>query len=105
MRIVLAVVLIALTASTAFAVGRSTAPSGSTDSENGGQDITARQGAVLRIPDVRLLCTVAFEINEPMLLCNRTGDRPRFQVVFYRDRTTIGRIGDPGDQRVFPERP
>jgi hypothetical protein len=26
-------------------------------------------------------------------------------VVFYGDRTTVGRIGDPGDQRVFAEHP
>jgi hypothetical protein len=104
-KIAIAVFVLALSTMMAFALGRSTAPSGSTESEISRQDITANQGAVVRVPDVELLCSVAFEISEAMFLCNRTGDRPRFQIVFYRNRTTVGRIGDPGDQRVFAERP
>jgi hypothetical protein len=104
MRIAITALLVALVAAATFALGRSTA-STERDPQDGGQDLTARQGAVVRVPDVELLCTVAFEISEAMFLCNRTGVRPRFQVVFYRDRTTVGRIGDPGDQRVFAEHP
>lgn len=105
MRIAIAVVLLAVSTTAAFALGRSTAPSESTRSDNDRQDITANQGAVVRVPDVGLLCSVAFEISEAMVLCNRTGDRPRFQVAFFRDRTAVGHIGDPGDQRVFRESP
>ena len=104
MRIAIAALLVALIAAASFAFGRITAPTAGGASENGGQDLTANQGSVVRVPDVELLCTVAFEISEAMFVCNRTGERPSFQVVFYRDRTAVGRIGDPGDQRVFAER-
>jgi hypothetical protein len=97
--------VVALVTVGGFAVGRSTAPSSGESTSGERQDVTVFQGAVVRVPDIELFCTLAFEISEAMFLCNRTGNRPRFQVIFRRDRTTVGRIGDPGDQRVFSERP
>jgi hypothetical protein len=105
MRVLIAALVLSVTASAAFAIGRTTAPDRELPPETGTQDITGRPNDVFRVPAIRLFCIVGYEIDQAKMLCNRTGDRPRYQVVFQRDRTAVGRIGYPGSQRVFPERP
>jgi hypothetical protein len=105
MRVSIAAVLLVLAAGAAFAIGRTTAPDARRPPDAGAQDIVVRLGDQLRVPSVALFCTAYFEIDHANFLCNRTGDRPRYQVVFERSSTSVGRIGYPGDQRVFPERP
>jgi hypothetical protein len=61
-------------------------------------------GDELEAPSVALFCTSYVELGTSKLLCNRTGQAARWQVIFERERTEIGRIGDPGDQRIFAER-
>jgi hypothetical protein len=95
--------LLLLTAGAAFAVGRSTAP-GRPTPETTRSDIVVRTGDQLRVPAIALFCTADYEIDRAKLLCNRT-EQPRYQVVFERNSTNVGRIGYPGDQRVFRERP
>jgi hypothetical protein len=105
MRVWIAAVLLILAVGTAFAIGRSTAPDTRRPPDADAQDIVVRLGDQLRVPAIALFCTAYFELDRPNFLCNRTGDRPRYQVVFERFSTSVGRIGYPGNQRVFPERP
>jgi len=51
-----------------------------------------------------LYCGIDIEAFRPRLLCGHLGLKPGYQVSFERDRTVVIRVGDPGDQRVFPER-
>jgi hypothetical protein len=97
--------LLLLFAISGFAVGRLSAPDTQAPAETRARDIVVRLGDQLRVPAVSVFCTAGFEIDRAKLLCNHTGDRPRYQVVFESDRTKVGRIGDPGDQRIFPEQP
>jgi hypothetical protein len=97
--------LLLLFAIAGFTIGRLSAPDSQPPPETSAQDIVIRLGDQLRVPAVSLFCTAGFEIDRAKLLCNRTGDSPRYQVVFESDRTKVGRIGDPGDQRIFPEQP
>jgi hypothetical protein len=96
------VLLVAIVAS--FAMGRATAPEGER-SDTDEHDVVLQLGDQLRFPDIALFCTTDFEIDRAKLLCNRTDDGARYQVVFERDRTKLGRLGFPGNQRVFLERP
>jgi len=106
MRVVVLVVVVIVAAAAAFALGRTTAsnPAPEAPTATDGRDITGRIGDQLRVPSVELLCLIDVEVNGPRLLCNHTGKRSRYQVIFERDRTLVGRIGDPGNQRIFPER-
>jgi hypothetical protein len=104
MRVWVAVVVLVLAVGAAFVIGRTTAPDGPPP-DTRAQDIVVRLGDQLRVPAIALFCTTDFEIDRAKLLCNRTGDRARYQVVFELDRTKIGRLGYPGNQRVFLERP
>jgi hypothetical protein len=99
-------VLVIVCAASAFALGRSTtrdtASEGST--ETSGRDVTGRIGDVFRVPSVALFCAIDVEADGPRLLCNHTGDNPRYQVRMYRKKTEVGRIGRPGGAKVFRER-
>jgi hypothetical protein len=101
--IVALVLVLALGAS--FAIGRTTAPDTQQSSDQGTDDLVIRLGDQLRFPAIALFCAADFEIDRAKLLCNRTGNRARYQVVFERDRTKVGQLGYPGRQRVFPEQP
>jgi hypothetical protein len=105
MRAWITAVFLVLAAGTAFAIGRSTAPDALRPTDPGRQDIVVRLGDEIRVPAVGLFCTAYFEIDRANFLCNRTDDRARYQVVFERFSTSVGRLGYPGNQRVFPERP
>ena len=105
MRVWIAVSVLVLAAGAAFALGRATATDTPPPPEARAQDIVIRVGDQLRVPAIALFCAADFEIDRAKLLCNRTGDRARYQVVFERERTKVGRLGFPGNQRVFPERP
>jgi hypothetical protein len=90
----------------AFAAGRVTAPDSSPSPEDDAEtSVVLRIGNQLQVPAIDLFCTAFVELQVRKVLCNRTGSRPRYQVIFERDRTAVVRIGDPGDQQVFPERP
>jgi hypothetical protein len=104
MRILVAGALLLLAACGAFVIGRVSAPEAQLPSQTRADEIIIRLGDQLRVPAIALFCTTDFEIDRAKLLCNRTGPRPRYQVVFERDRTKIGRLGFPGNQRVFAER-
>jgi hypothetical protein len=90
----------------AFALGRATAGNGGDGAEPGlgNGDLTVDVGDELEVPSVALFCKSYVELGTSKLLCNRTGKAARWQVIFERERTEIGRIGDPGDQRIFAER-
>lgn len=89
----------------AFVIGRVTSPQNADGPRvSSNRSLTVRVGDQLEAPSIALFCTSYVELGISKLLCNRTGDAPRWQVIFERDRTKIGRIGDPGDQRIFPER-
>lgn len=107
MRVLVLAALVVTAATVAFVIGRATAPTSVSDasSEASGRDVAGRTGDVFRVPSISLFCKVDSELNEPLLRCNHTGSRPRYQVRIHRNRTVIGRIGDPGDERIFPERP
>jgi hypothetical protein len=105
MRAVAASVVVLGIAAGAFAIGRQTAPNGAPEiPETSANDLTVRVGDQLQVPSAELFCVVSIQLDTPRVLCNRTGLTPRYQVIFERDRTILGRIGDPGDERVFPER-
>jgi hypothetical protein len=106
MKIVILAALLTVTATAAFALGRITAANegASANTETIGKPLTLRMGDSLRVPSVALLCVTYVELDIAKVLCDRTGRNPRYEVVFERNRTVVGRIGDPGDQRVFPER-
>ena len=97
--------MLALSAA-AFVLGRTTGDDNVADvpPATSDGDVTVRVGDQLRVPSIALFCVHYVELDVPKLLCNHTGRRPRYQVIFERDRTDIGRIGDPGDQRIFRER-
>jgi len=86
----------------AFAIGRATATQ-DPDAAGMGQEIVVQLGDQLRVPAVDLFCTADFEIDRARLLCNRGGNQAKYQVVFERDRTKVGRLGFPGHQRTFLE--
>jgi hypothetical protein len=89
-----------------FALGRATAseaPPSSPETDSR-QVFVARHNDVVRVPDVGLFCIVGFELRQAKMLCNREGRNRRYQVVFYRSRTQLGVIGDPGKVKTFPER-
>jgi len=105
-RVLTIAALVIVTSAVAFALGwtaaRNTAPEGSAKAS--GEDVTGRIGDVFRVPSVALFCVIDVEADGPRLLCNRTGGNPRYQVRMYRERTEVGRIGRPGEAKVFPER-
>lgn len=105
-RIALVLALVALTATAGFVVGRISDMNGGSDVRRGTprEQVTLRTGDSVRVPSIALLCVTYSELGVAKMLCDHTGD-PRFEVVFERERTVIGRIGEPGDERVFPERP
>ena len=104
MRVAAVAALIVIVAA-AFALGRTTAGNGEADTTTPGKrHWTVDVGDQLDVPSIALFCTSYVELGDSKLLCNRTGEDPRWQVIFERERTAIGRIGDPGDQRIFPER-
>ncbi len=105
MRVWVAAVCLVLATGVAFAIGRTTAPDNGASPEPRAQDSVLRLGDQLRVPAVGLFCTADFEVDRPKLICNHSGDRARYQVVFERHRTKVGRLGFPGSQRVFLERP
>jgi hypothetical protein len=107
MKIVIFAALLTVTATAAFSLGRITAANDVPDvpTESTGKQVTLRIGDSLRVPSVALLCVIYVELNIAKVLCDRTGRNPRYEVIFERERTVIGRIGDPGDQEAFPERP
>ena len=104
MRVALLAVVLVVAAS-AFALGRATAGNGSdaTEPAVGNGDLTVDVGEELEVPSLALFCKSYVELGTSKLLCNRTGRAARWQVIFERERTEIGRIGDPGDQRIFAE--
>jgi hypothetical protein len=104
MKALVASLLLVITAGAAFVIGRATAPDNRPAPESGRREIVVRIGDQFRVPAVALFCTAGYEIDRAKVLCNRTKD-PQYQVVFERNQTNVGRIGYPGDQRVFPERP
>jgi hypothetical protein len=106
MKIVMLAALLTVTATAAFALGRITAADEGPEvnTETSGKQVTLRIGDSLRVPSVALLCVSSVELDIAKVFCDRTGRNPRYEVVFERNRTVIGRIGDPGDQKVFPER-
>jgi hypothetical protein len=104
LRIVLASLALVGAAAAAFVIGRTTANGASDARRSQSGDLVGRPGDVFRVPEVGLFCIVDFELDRSKVICNRE-TRPRFQVVFERNSTSIGRIGYPGDRRVFAERP
>lgn len=107
MRVLILAALSILIASASFFLGRTTASNDApgVPANTNGKDVTLQVGDQLRIPSIALFCVVSIELDVPRVLCNHTGDGARFQVIFEPARTVIGRIGNPGDERVFPERP
>jgi hypothetical protein len=89
----------------AFALGRATGNAGD-DADPGlrGGNLIIDVGDELEVPSIALFCKSYVELRTSKLLCNRTGQAARWQVIFERQRTEIGRIGDPGDLRIFAER-
>jgi hypothetical protein len=105
MRVVVAIAVLVVVTAAAFALGRATASSGDNgDAASAEDDITVEIGDQLEVPALALFCSSDVELRSKRLLCNRTGETPRWQVIFERERTQIVRIGDPGDVRSFPER-
>lgn len=106
MKTLAVVVLLIAGVVAAFAVGRTTAGSStSIEASAGTKDVTGRIGDVFRVPAVALFCKVDSEVGRPLLSCNHTGETPRHQVRFERSRTVVGRIGYPGNETIFDERP
>jgi hypothetical protein len=106
MRIAVVVALVAITATAGFVLGRITDANGGSGapSDTPSKEVTLRTGDTARVPSVSLLCVTYVELEVAKMLCDRTGTDPRYEVIFERERTLIGRIGDPGDETVFPER-
>jgi hypothetical protein len=105
MKVFVVLALLSATGAAAFVLGRATAADETRDAPATRiEDHTVRVGEQVRVPSVALFCRSYVELGTFKLLCNRTGPDPRYQVIFERGRTEIGRIGDPGDQRLFPER-
>ena len=104
MRLLALAGILAIAASAGFAAGRASAPhAGSEDSTHDGKDVTLRIDDQLQVPELALFCVVSTEVGIPRMLCNRTGLEPRYQVIFERERTQVGRIGFPGNDTVYPE--
>jgi hypothetical protein len=107
MRISILAVLLILFGIAAFALGRTTAsdrgPDVPTDSD--WKDVTLRVGDQLHVPSIALFCRIDLELERiPRMACHREGQQARYQVRFGRDWTEVGRLGDPGNVRTFPER-
>lgn len=109
MKTLIIVALVGVLATTGgFALGRATTGGDALELSDDlhGRDVILRIGDQLRIPSIDLFCVIDVELERiPRMLCNHTGRRPRYQVRFERDRTEVGRIGFPGDVRVFREQP
>jgi hypothetical protein len=99
-------VLVTVAAVSAFVLGRTTGGNGVPDApvETDERELTGRIGDSIRFPSLALYCLSYVEVDRPKLLCERTGERPHYEVIFERERTILVRIGDPGDQKVFPEK-
>jgi hypothetical protein len=105
MKTLLVASLLIVAATTAFVVGRTTAPDTSgapVEPRNG--DFTGRIGDTFRVPSIALYCSVSVEALRSRLLCGHLGLRPRYQVSFERNRTVVIAVGDPGNITVYPER-
>lgn len=107
-RVLVPALLVVAVASMAFVVGRTTAPSSGAPETSTRKNMTLRSGDQFRVPSIALFCSVNVELYRPasyrpVLRCYRETRRPSWEAILARDRTRLVRIGDPGDQRVFPE--
>jgi len=103
---ILIVAMLLITATAAFAFGRATARTSVSEArtETREREIEGRIGDAFRFRSLALYCVSYVELDRSKLLCEHTSRRPRYQVVFERDTTLVGRIGYPGNQKAFPER-
>jgi hypothetical protein len=67
--------------------------------------LTGRVGDAVRVPSVGLYCTVDVEAFRPRFLCSRLAGTRGYDVSFERNRTVVGRVGDPGEVTTFREDP
>ncbi len=103
---ILALTALLIVAGAAFALGRTTtrnvAPEAQTTPSE--REITGRIGDAIRVPSLALYCLIYVELKRPKVLCEHTGARPRYEVIFERDRTLVVRVGRPARQTIFRER-
>jgi hypothetical protein len=104
-RVIVLAATLAVVVGAGFAAGRATAPETSSErlEQTNGYDVTLRVDDQLHVPELALFCVVSTEVDIPRMLCNRTGLDPRYQVIFERGRTHVGRVGFPGDETVYSE--
>ena len=100
------VAILLIIAAAAFTLGRTTARTATPEApaDARGRELEGRIGDAFRFRSLALYCVSYIELNRSKLLCERTSRRPRFQVIFERDTTLVGRIGYPGNQKAFSER-
>lgn len=103
---ILAVMALLTVAAAAFSLGRTTAPTAvpETQTTPGEREITGRIGDALRVPSLALYCLIYVELERPKFLCEHTGARPRYEVIFERNRTLVVRVGRPERQTIFREK-
>jgi hypothetical protein len=106
MRVIIVAALLIVAAAAAFALGRTTVRTTVPEApmETNEREITARIGDAFRVPPLALYCLSYLELDRPKLLCEHTSERPRYEVIFERNRTVVVRIGHPEEQTIFPER-
>lgn len=100
------VAILLIIAAAAFALGRTTARTAAPEArtETRERELEGRIGDAFRFRSLALYCVSYVELDRSKLLCEHTSRRPRYQVIFERDTTLVGRIGYPGNQKAFPER-
>jgi len=98
MRLSLPLVAVALAAG--FVLGRETA--GSASAEPSGHVFRIQSGDVVRVPSTATRCVASQEVGIANFFCTRT-PRGRHQVVFYKDRVFVWRVGQP-DRPAFVAR-
>ena len=100
-----AVVLCIVAVGAGFALGRTTADEDATQrAPTAPREYTLRVNDSLRVPSVAVYCAVDVEARGPRLHCGRLVQAPEFDVSFERRRIVVGRVGDPSQVTVFPER-
>lgn len=106
MRVIIVGVLLMIATAASFALGRITVRTAVPEAptETGEREITARIGDAFRVSPLTLYCLSYVELDRPKLLCEHTSKRPRYEVIFERNRTIVVRIGHPEDRTIFPER-